>query len=185
MANLSLPECTLSFRFFGSRNSPIANATTAKSSSNCRANSDRSPTYSTPLLNRPANRGAIVWAGMPSSATAARINSSSTGRLRPIGFVQRHLDHRRLPWFRLLDAAIDASGLADRGQELSRRIGDRLPRDFQRPVDARQREPPRQRVVPCDEIVNGLVARVAADPVGDVEGEEVARFQRSRPRFSG
>ena len=86
----------------------------------------------------------MVWAGMPSSATAARINSSSTGVCgRSVSSIETSITGDWPP-LACCDAAIDAARLADRRQELPRRLGDHRPGDFQRPVHAGQSTADRQ-----------------------------------------
>ena len=98
--------------------------------------------------------------------------------LRPIGFVQRHFDHRRLAALGIGNAAIDAARLADRSQKLPRRLGDHRPGDLQRPGHAGYRERTDKTLMPGDKLLHGVRPRVDADPIGHVEREEIAGLQK-------
>ena len=120
------------------------------------------------------------------------------------GFIHRHFDYRLAtgdcpdfrfagdcPDFRLgengtvplgplglLDTSIDAPRLADGRQKLPRRRGDHRPRHFQRTIQSRHRQRTDEPRVTSDKRLDGLLARVGADPVGHVEREEVAGGQK-------
>ena len=68
-------------------------------------------------------------------------------------------------------------------RNLPHRGGQRGPRDFQRPVEARQRVPADQPLLAGDEAIHAVAARIDADPIGHVEREEIARRQEGIDRF--
>ena len=183
MANLSLPECTLSFRFFGSWNSRTAKATTARVGLELPPKLGRVADVIDALVE-PAGKPRGNRLGGYALLRHRGQNKQQLDRaLRPIGFVQRHFEHRRPAALGVGNAAIDAARLADRRKKLPRRIGDHRPRDFHWFGDAGYAERTDKTLVPGDELLDGFRPRVDADPIGHVEREEIAGRQKGVHRL--